>query len=74
MNEMRFTFDYDYQMQNLDDVVGKRYLAFCSAMRKFPKTIGVPLVNAGYSNPLLKTKIDRSLAPGLFWLSVELQP
>jgi hypothetical protein len=69
MSEMRYFFDYDYQMQNLDDIISRRFLSFCTVTRKFPKTVGVSRWEAGYHNSLMRTVIDPKLAPELFWLS-----
>jgi hypothetical protein len=63
-------FNFDWQLTSIDDEICRRFLQYCHEIGKYPKLIYVPLANANYFSPLLKTIVDRSLQPGSFRLAV----
>jgi len=62
MDSMKF--NYDWQTKAIDDEISNDFLWFCALKKKYPTTLVVPLINSGYTNLLLRTRIDRALRPG----------
>jgi hypothetical protein len=71
MNDQWIKFNFDWQLEDIKDVVGKAFLWYCAINKKYPKCIKIPMQYAGFSSDLLETKIDKNLNPGVFILGVE---
>jgi hypothetical protein len=64
-------FNYDWQLECLEDCVGKAFLWYCQMKKIYPKVIIIGMVNAGFQSPLLEVRLDRSLQAGVFMLGVK---
>jgi hypothetical protein len=63
-------FNYDWQLEDIADCVGRAFLWYCEVYKRYPKVLIVSNICAGFQSPLLEVRLDRSLEPGIFLLGV----
>jgi hypothetical protein len=51
--------------------VQEAFLTYCETRGKFPHVIGVSAWHIDYRDPILETRLDRTLGPADFWLGAK---
>jgi hypothetical protein len=57
--------------RSFDSRVQEAFLTYCELWGKYPHVLYVSAWHVDFRDPLLETRLDRTLSPSSFWLSAK---